>query len=212
MAKINQSEYRKFIKSTLIYGSLNIQNYGNIHYVSKLFIFYHIMGFIICSSGLAYITLNDYAFPQVIYGFIPCFLMLNPTILFYVVIVCKTPYFDDIFCIHWESKTYAKLLLVLATLYGITDITFVITRDIKANNRLYITMHCIVLYAMHHVSTFIIHTKNSLNSTKSGLETVINHKSSHSNIDDSITLNLVLGHKDSVHLFLIYLSRELSYR
>ena len=186
------------------------KTYGNIHYVSKIFIIYHIMGFIVCSSGLAYITLNDYAWPQIIYGGIPCALILNPAILFYVVIVCKTPYFDDVFSIHWESKMYAKLLLVLAAVYCLTDAVFLTTWDLKIIAVYILPLHCIVLYAMHHVSTFTIHTKNSLNAIKNGLEAVINHQSSPSNIDGRITLKLVLGHKDSIHLFLTHLSRELS--
>ena len=179
-------------------------------FIMFLFIFYHIVGFICCSSGLAYIALHDYAFPQVIYGGIPCALTLYPAILFYVVIVCKTQYFDDIFSIHWESKMYAKLLLVLFVVYCVTDAVFLTTRDLELTAVYTLPLHCIVLYAMHHVSTFTIHTKNSLNAITNGLETVINHQSSPSNIDGIVTLKLVLGHRDSIHLFLTHLSRELS--
>eukprot|EP01084_Bolivina_argentea_P007966 14909_1 len=147
-------------------------------------------------------------------------------VILYVIIVCKTPVFQDTFFIHWESKIIAKILLstMLITLALVTTVLLV---QVHEKSYLYLAIFlfpilAISLCIMSYVSTMVIINKNTNNSSGASANNDEKHimtelaYSTHkiaSSIDSngiSIDVNMILADEQCVNLFMRHLSKEFS--
>ena len=98
----DESKHNWFIK--------NKSKYGRLHYVYKLFGSIHlILGVIVCIMASLYKTFGDK------FRFVMIMLMITSTlmlVIFYSIIVSKTPFVRDIYYIHRENKLSARILII----------------------------------------------------------------------------------------------------
>eukprot|EP01084_Bolivina_argentea_P157259 274041_1 len=94
----------------------NKKTYGNTLFIVKRFICIHIIGFIISLIGVSFRVTGYTSHKSSIITLlsIPLIIIsLLIPIIFYIIILWKTPTFDSFYIfIHWESKLQAKLLIL----------------------------------------------------------------------------------------------------
>ena len=128
---------------------------------------------------------------------------------FYIIIVKKTPLFDDIFDIYWESKMHAKILFIFMNGYTIFHILFIILQDLRMSI-LCCPWITISLFIMNYVSTVIISKSNiNKNNSKSSSDSDLKELqlTPHSSAS-TITLEQVIQKEESFNLFMVHLSKE----
>ena len=166
--------------------------FGNNRFVYKLFSILHLIGFTLhCASFL--VTSN------VLIASILGICSLLPPILFYPIIVAKTPSFNDMFFVHWESKIHSRiLLLILVELIIIATIISSAHFNIRIGGIVGGLLMSSSFVAMGVVSTFLITKKYDKS-----------REHDKSTIDRKQTLKTILSNEDSIHLFMLHLSKEL---
>ena len=197
-----ESEWLQLINSKLSSNQnwfiKNSYKYGNISYMSRIIGIPCIILASICNLGavLTIISLMNGSFLMLLLSLslatIPCI----PPALFYVFIVCKTPSFNDTFHIHWESKIHSKILLVWAVVFALTNGSVMIDKHAMIFGSPILNA---LFFLLIYVSTTIIINKNVQNQ----------HPVSKDDNGDA-TLKKVLSNQDSIHLFMIHLSKEYS--
>ena len=85
----------------------NNNKYGNLSFVYKLF---GIIYFAALSISFAALILMP-KIQLIAVGMLVSTVM--PAIIFYGALVCKTPFIDDTFYIHWESKMHSRVLMMM---------------------------------------------------------------------------------------------------
>ena len=176
----------------------------------------HLSACIICSVLIA-VFLNHSTFKYLIplIGVTVC----GAAVIFYCIIRIKTPSFNDMFYIHWESKIVARIL-------SIGVILFFITGGLHAanvNNTLFGSMQQVIAviqcFMLHYVCTIMIISKNSDTKFQS-LHRLLAHVLAKSSADDkdkamidirNVQLNDILSDENNLNAFMKYLSRELRY-
>ena len=164
--------------------------FGSKKYIHRLFFILHLAGFTMhCASFLS--TTNA------VIASILGISSLLPPILFYPIIVAKTPSFNDIFFVQWESKMTSKILLfILFELFVIAALfTFHPSRILRGIVGGY--AFAFSFFAMGYISTFQLIKKNMQWSEDAGLG------------DVKFNLKTILQNEESIHLFMLHLSKEL---
>ena len=88
-------------------------------------------------------------------------LAVLPFIL-YIVIEAKTPHFNDLFFIHWESRMEAKLTAILIAILLTSDLMLTINESLSLFSILILTsLRSLVLFGNSFVSTFMVIRKNT---------------------------------------------------
>eukprot|EP01084_Bolivina_argentea_P162247 282379_1 len=207
----------------------NRQKYGSVVWVAKrlAFIFFVLFVFSNIATSLIFGD-NDYIVS--ITGVIILILTIFLPIGSYIVILCKTPALqkcNDIFYIHWESKIIAKILLLFSLLFVMMFILIAIILSISNE----FNIHWIYslgfvpiascLAAIIYVSSKLVVQKN--------MQSQLHYESAKEAKEQSITISRVpsiskgekssnptfslrqiLSTKDTVHLFMLHLSKEYS--
>eukprot|EP01083_Nonionella_stella_P030824 84432_1 len=179
----------------------NHSKYGNLSYISKLFGCYHLICCILANAALFT--------PQI--GGIISLSMFTPLILFYAVILHKTPsfeHYEDIFFIHWEHKHHARLISILILLQFIVAIAVQVNVDHGTTLLcIFIALCTLVLGRMHYVSTYgIIHKVRESSRLGSSSTTALTTPQNRAHI----TLKTICSHHKSLNLFVVHLSKEFS--
>eukprot|EP01084_Bolivina_argentea_P080154 145231_1 len=215
----------------------NRHKYGNLIYIFKLFGILHFIGFILLITA-QYILISSKGHPSgITFSIIMIIFIIMPYIIFYVFLVFKTPRFNDIFNIHWESQMHARLVVIMGIGLIIGNSWYAI--DFNNNhNIIFGSMLCfpfvsLILFIMIMVSTLLIIKKykqktkvntmtlvqKHLNISKNARQTSVQSTSKKRNSSKIIitnqnkrfyTLDLILSNKDSFHLFMVHLSKEFS--
>eukprot|EP01084_Bolivina_argentea_P165980 288275_1 len=201
----------------------NNYKYGNTLYICKLFGLLHAIGLII--------TIICTPFYKMGKGNIFAFSLFSMFIsaLLYLIIVLKTPNFDDTFFIHWENKMQCKLSSLLICGLVFSSIIGVVTKDRLLANLIAAFITTSTLFALNYVSTFAIWFKNKhmivnidtalkSHDNQYGIEAVANFSvMSIENVADkkykknnNISVDMILTNDKAIHLFMIYLSKEYS--
>ena len=82
-------------------------------------------------------------------------------------IILKTPSFDDLFFIHWQSRMEAKWSVILIIVFLIKNITKSVYDQLTLSHTLIFSGTSIfTLFALLFVSTFMIKYKNELQENK----------------------------------------------
>ena len=203
-----QSKWQQLINKNIVESSQKINwfvhnshKYGNVKYVTKRGIIFAVFGYI------WYILTLGFQLPSILVA--PGFICILLYILFYIIILCKTPYQKDTYFIHWETKMHSRLLfgcfLVMAIIVMVLRIWGYQDDD---NAYVYIiasTLHpsiSSIFCVMILVSTYIMLKKNTTN-------VVIQHKSM-SDTKEQYSVELLLSNEKSVNLFMKYLAKEYS--
>lgn len=90
----------------------NNKTYGNFHWIYKRLVGIVLIACILNSSSVVYTMWNDWSLHTALIATAVECLTISPLSLIYAIIVWKTPYFEDTFLIHWESRLHAKLLIL----------------------------------------------------------------------------------------------------
>ena len=142
----------------------NIKTCGNLSYIFKLFGIIHIIGCCMCMAAMyiGLLSMHESIFiltvTIVLYS---CSLV--PAILFYTIIVCKTPSFDDAFYLHWECKVHRNILIMFIVSFIVIIIVIGCTQSNNIVSPIAVTSMTIVFYLMSYVSTTMIIKKNKKN-------------------------------------------------
>ena len=174
----------------------------------RLFLIFHIIGCIMCIIAMYIGGFNHHRFDQYISIFCASLYCISfiPTILFYTIIVWKTPSFNDHFYISWEARWHSKILLL-------SPISFIIVCAIYAWTGSYdfasipaVTLFTFILFAMCCISTIGIIHKNAANQNqqRNDLDLDVN-KSPNADykLEDMFT------NEQTMNLFMVHLSKEL---
>eukprot|EP01084_Bolivina_argentea_P149660 261411_1 len=208
---IKQTKWQQIINPTVldtdIYTARNWfishhQTYGQLKYVFKLFGSVGICsGIITTSLWLLTAAFTTYSL-HITISTCCMFILYTPWILLYVFCALNTPALDDVYKIHWESNMHAKSLC-LTVPNAIIAITF---RDTKA---IFVAVFSgsIILFSMIFISTVYIRQK--LSTPIMRLKSV-QSIDTNQQIDDNITLQMVLSNEKSLNLFMNHLSTEYS--
>ena len=138
------------------------------------------------------------------------------TIILYAIIVCKTPYYNDIYFIHWESKIHSKLMVSC----GIASFLFVIIviasgRSSRFASHIIYPIVSITFTVMSYISTFVIIKKNTIGNDDDKAENImvdiITSQTQSSSDKIEIGVERVLSDKKAINLFMNHLSKELSF-
>ena len=200
-----QLKWQQLINSNIVETSQktnwyihNNHKYGNLKYIIK-------RGAIF--AGLGYIWFIVYfitdLIPLLAIGFF-CTLLF---IVFYIIIICKTPYQKDTYFFHWESQTHSRLLSLCFLILVIMAMAFSFTHDIPHP---YIIVGCIhtfissVFCGMILVATYGVVRKNTTN-----LITRHTKSTHHQGNNNKYTVELLLSNKKSANAFMKYLAKEL---
>lgn len=198
----------------------NKSKYGNIRYVCKLFGIVH--GIMIICSGVSLYFVMIYEDPSIdLPALIICAIITISLIIFYIIIVKKTPKWNDVFYIHWESKLHSKILLVGSIMLVLcTGSSTALSRLIPENNTGPKMGTCIVMmsqllmwFGLNYVSTVKVTQKN-INPYQQTIQNLaaIGDLDSNSMYDSKIiTLDRVLTNEKCINLFMQHLSREYVY-
>lgn len=200
----------------------NNRTYGNYSFIYKIFGIIHLVLLII---GLAFMVVRAQQIGSIqlrtITGYINTILFLIPFII-YSIIVCKTPKFNDIFLIHWESK----MLAIVTYLYiiGFLAANINITINGKAtlqDSLIFSSIRTLGYFAWLTISSFVIIYRQTHQHSTNGDDH--NHRFSKLKIrshgtndtesieieNNTIELSAILSNSNSLHLFMVYLSKEL---
>jgi len=196
--------------------------FGKLDFVKKLFGCIHLLFAVVCCLSIT--VFIPYEKSRTV-GIILLIIITLTTLIFYAVIVHKTPPFDDIYSIHRENKVIAPVLLIGLTIYIIFGIVeaYIFERDDNPNEELVmilgnvaqieiLLMWTLLLY----ISTIVIINNNvdtREDAHKQSIQ-VINLPNLQKNIISSklkkVDLGTVLSDKDTIDQFMKYLSREFS--
>eukprot|EP01084_Bolivina_argentea_P023739 44342_1 len=181
----------------------NNYKYGNLYNIYKRFAMLHSLNFII-GVTLLVIRMEKVLTPKsnlmVASGVIAMVNFLLPWLI-YIIIVCSTPSFNDIFFIHWESKIHAVLSIFIVMPYTAANLIISIHGFVTPTHTLIFSVTRICcFFALVVVSTFVIQRKNKkYHSTKIGAE-----------IQSDKKLEDVLSNGRTLNLFMNHLSKEFS--
>ena len=137
----------------------NRHKYGNRQYIFKLFGILHLFGLTLLITAQAILQTSNGHPNAITFSIVMIIITIIPYIIFYVFLTFKTPRFNDIFNIHWESQMHARLIVIM----GIGLITFNMWYAIDFRKHIDIiwAMLCfpfvaIILFAMNMASTLLI--------------------------------------------------------
>ena len=186
----------------------NKHNYGNLKFVIKMFGAIHLIAFVIMVVAMNIRV--DY--PEWDVFFTPVIAIIFASVsIFYSIIRYKTPSFNDIFYISWESKIIARLLLVAAPIVPFFRIlsSIVHHHNVQAA-RILVNLSPIsatILYFMiHYTCTKMVIHKNERpnNAVEQSLAMIVNNdRKMHMRLTD------ILSNENNLNVFIKYLSREL---
>lgn len=211
-----QQEWMKIINpSNLKKMDKNSQNYKNHRIIKRCAIIFgiiHFLGFFISLLSTLFIINDPNQQYHVIEGSALNAILLSPFIIFYIIKVCQTPYFKDIFWIFHENKIYSKLLcglglinIMYATLFMMVD------RD---KYWIYIVILClstvsIFTFILCYISTYIVLNKNdAVNNIHKRLSL---DKVPSSSCYQEIKLDMILSNNDALDLFVEHLNKQFSF-
>ena len=240
----------------------NRHKYGNRRYIFKLFGILHAFGLILLITAQIILSTSDGHPDAITYSIVMIIITIIPYIIFYVFLTFKTPRFNDIFYIHWESQMHARLIVIM----GIGLISFNMWYAIDFHKHVSaiwpMAMLCfpfvtLILFGMIMISTVLIIKKTKQDCLKHGAialmhshirqptpsstakrpfshnQLMTQHIQRQSSASKSLkdkrlsagtggrpkisatgskqryTLDLILSNKDSFHLFMVHLSKEL---
>eukprot|EP01084_Bolivina_argentea_P203939 348231_1 len=175
------------------------KQYGNPSTIFKIFFILHFVGLVIGMVGVS-IRLNAAISDTQSVLAIPLIIIpLLIAILFYLIILCKTPTFKSHqIYIHWESNLHSKLLgieLVGMFIFMICSVKISWTILIS----IFAYFDILIYFVMNYVSTFQLINKNFT----AGLAENIQH-------NNDIGINDILSNKRAVHYFFMHLMAEWS--
>ena len=180
---------------------LDNQKYGDPQYMLKLFGSIHLILIIIgvIASAIRGIYIEKSEDISTLCTGITILCVIIP-IIFYVIIVCKTPSFNDYYFIHWESRMHSKTLIFFISGVIITNIIGRFT-----SHQVYLVIvgpvFCISFFTMIYISTFALISKH-----KQALkaENLMNNIAT----DRIVTLQQVFGNEKALNLFVSHLFTE----
>eukprot|EP01084_Bolivina_argentea_P148361 259402_1 len=176
----------------------NNNKYGNTAFITKRFLVFHFIGCILCIIGV-FIRTND-GNPIIFIPMISGSFLIS--LLFYAIIFWKTPRFHSVHIfIHWESTLQSKLLSLFVLTFMCGQIVSVFI-SFEIGLIVFCQLTAVIFFMLNYVSTFALIRKN--------MDTKQKIPNAHHKIYDSITLNDILSNKNSVHLFMVYLTAEYS--
>lgn len=180
----------------------NNHKYSKLKFVTQIFGIYSFCGWF---CFLLYLIVPSLEFIIVPIGF----LLLILFIIFYAIIICKTPYQSDTFFIHKESRIHAKLLLIIALGMMIMVLSFTFNVNNKSNNivpfistGVFFNMMNIVFCAMNLISVRIVNQRRKQ-------QAIIKHNSTKDN-NNIYNMQLILSNHKAINLFMMHLSKEYS--
>ena len=186
---------------------VNNNKYGNLYYIYKLFgiiffIFYIIGG---GATSFAIYTKFDIIVCAIVAAItMPIFAAIG---IFYFYLVKNTPYIDDAYKIHWESRTHAKLLLLWAFCCTLTNASYLIFQDIHAFP-VFGTLMNVTLFMMIFVSTaYLAKIQRDINTNT---ELVNPMRNNSVKVSDQINIDNMLSNEAMIHAFMVHLSTEYS--
>lgn len=213
----------------------NIKTYGNLNYIFKVFGIFHFMGCCMCitATDLGLFNIDQSTFIMILTIGLYA-LSLLPTILFYAVIVCKTPSFDDAFYLHWECKMHRNIIIMSVLSWICVMFAIYYTDSINITSIVAVSSLSTVFYAMSYISTTMIVKRNrkhlkhgtprsSPNISPTSIPqkpprlSIINlsqqsslRKSTY--LEKKIKLDDIFMNKKTLNIFMIHLSKELSFQ
>eukprot|EP01084_Bolivina_argentea_P250932 420636_1 len=192
---ITNKQQNWFIKNKL--------KYGNSTYVAKRIFIAAFICFLIqlCTLILTIsATYVNWNVTVIFIGLLLLLIIMCIPIIIYTIIVCKTPAFDDIFSIHWESKMHSRCLITIAIISMLSNVLPFISSN--PQSVVYgVPFLIITLYIMNHISTFSIMKKNTHSNTYDRLN------ASKSSV---ISLEMILADSIGFSEFMLHLSKEFS--
>lgn len=200
-----QLEWQQLINSNIIQTSQktnwyihNNHKYGNLKYMTKRGAFVAFLGYI----WFILYFINTEVPAVLAIGFF-CTLLF---IIFYIIILCKTPYKKDTYFFHWESRMHSRLLSLCFLMMVIMAMTFAIVPNPPYPYIFVGSIHIFissVFCCMILVSTFCVVRKNTV-------IPVLRHTKSTDNNYKRYTVELLLSNKKSANAFMKYLAKEFS--
>eukprot|EP01084_Bolivina_argentea_P263062 445120_1 len=178
---------------------INNNKYGNLGFMYKCIGSLCFIAFIIVVIPSIFAVVHNFPTSMMItLAICVCFTVV-PAVIIYVIIIKKTPTFEDNLFIHWESKIHSKILIFWIIINVFGNILSSIFQTITI--WVYIApVFQLIWFAMNFVSTFIISEKNRAMSSETGKAETSTH----------ITLDMVLSNKTAFHWFMLHLSQEYS--
>jgi len=140
----------------------------------------------------------------------------TPSVLAEIIILKMTPHFDDRILLHWEYQVQIKAVLLLAVSILIRNVCVMMGFDIRA---IALPINMLLCFAPIFVQLYLVpfkippnHAERGLIRTNSASPTSsVSTPRKNSTADMShMTLQRVLSHPRSVHLFMVHLSKEYS--
>ena len=181
----------------------NNTKYGNLPYIYKLFGIYYIVFSIISVTMIATTIMTDWNLIALIVCSGVHVIAMSAIALFYLYIVVNTPYLNDTYQIHWESRIHSKLLLSWSVSCAILLLFFLIFRDFE----IWLVGHTVMnvcLFLMVYVSTALLAKKqNSINMP-------LNNPRLSTHSSSEWTVDSVLHEESTLNAFMAHLSREYS--
>ena len=193
------------------------KTYGNYYFIYKIFGIFHFCLLIICIA-VVIIRVYQIGHIQIIkhLGTLNTICFLIPFII-YSIIICKTPSFNDIFDIHFESKIIAIItyLLIIGFLCGNITVT-IKGAPTPQYTLIFATIRTIAYFLWLSVSTFFIIYKQTRyndkrNNTFSKVPTNDENGEDITENNDNIELKDILENSDANHMFMMYLTKELRF-
>jgi len=158
-----QNEWQKLLKASVESANWYVRNrlkYGS-YCVIKMLGAYHVAAFIISlCSGIFYFNLG--LIPEAL-ALVMSLLPFLPPVAFYVTINMLTSRFsliDDVWFIHWERRWIGKLLILFLAIYVAQQCSYSLLGDEHIAALLFTPLYIIATYAILHVSTHGIYSKN----------------------------------------------------
>eukprot|EP01083_Nonionella_stella_P135292 411578_1 len=186
----------------------NRYKYGNRVYIFKLFGFLHFLGLTLSITAQCYLILSDdpNAIP-ISTAILICTIV--PYNLFYAFLVFRTPRFNDIFNIHWESQMHVRLIVIVAI--GLIAFTIWFAIDFTPT----VAMLCfpfvtLMLFIMTMVSTLFVIGKTEKRDAMSFMHAHTALSKGKSKEKRQYTMDCILETKETFHLFMAHLSKEFS--
>ena len=185
----------------------NEKKYGDFNYMLRIFAICVISGLIIGYISIFFTvqdTYHDKHSNQAKIGVMFLLIIQIIPIILYVVIVCKTPSFDDYYYVHWESRMQSRILslLILSLAIGVMIRNFT-----NADEITFIAppIFSFAFFGVNYVSTFALISKNMKSLT---LTTITSDLKSAAK---EITLEQILSNKLSLDEFVSHLFTEYVY-
>ena len=199
-----ESEQNWFIK--------NNKQYGNLEYIVKLFGLYFFILFIIDDCLVCLCIYSQFQVVNIIVTcaiVMPCFGAIG---LFYYYLVSHTPYINDPFLIHWESRIHSKLLLAWVSTFSLTNVAVIALGDMKMYPIIGTSMN-IVLFLMIYNSTHKLSKLQEATRHVQGQPRIRSSSSNSMEIDleeATKTIDRMLANENTIHAFMVHLSKEYS--